>query len=135
MGCDDNENVLCVHRFNNKVGVENFDPQRFPGWSDLQVFTHFIGQILMNIAKGTVDPNNCVFMILTKDRNFIEDVRDEYEAKGSETYLPLVFSGNSIKSGGIIVIVQQIDCRVYGTKRNGDLKCAFKKTNSFLSGA
>lgn len=126
---------MCIHRFNNKVDVENFDSQRFPGWSDLRVFIHFVGHILLNIARGVADPNNCVFVILTKDRNFIEDVKKEYEAKRSETYLPLVFSGNSIKSGGIIVIIQQIDCRVYSTKRNGDLKCAFKKINSFLSGS
>ena len=115
--------------------MENFDPQRFPGWSDLQVFTHFLGHILMNIAKGIADPNSCVFIILTKDRNFIEDVRKEYEEKRAGTYLPLVFSSNSITSGGVIVIIQQIDCRIYGTKREGDLKCAFKKINTFLSGS
>lgn len=132
INCGNNEKVLCIHRFNNNVIIENFDPQRFPGWSDLRVFTYFVGQILINIAKGVTDPNSCIFMILTKDRNFIDDVREEYEAKKTETHMPVIFSGNSIKFGGIIVIIQQIDCRVYGTKRDGDLKCAFKKVNSFL---
>lgn len=131
--CDDDESVLCIHRFNDRVGVESFDPQRFPGWSDLQVLTHFMGHILMNIAKGVADPNSCVFIILTKDRNFIDDVREEYESKKAGTYLPLIFSGNSITFGGIIVIIQQIDCRIYGNRRKGDLKCVFKKTNDFLS--
>jgi len=132
VNCGDNKKVLCIHRFNNRVGVENFDPQRFPGWSDLQVFTHFLGQILMNIAKGIVDPKSCVFIILTKDRNFIDDVREEYEARKVGMCLSLIFSGNSIMLGGIIVIIQQIDCQAYGTRRVSDLKCAFKKVNDFL---
>lgn len=121
-----------MHRFDGRVSVESVDPQRFPGLSDLHVLTHFIGHILINIAKEVADPHNCIFMILTKDRNFIDDVKREWEAKGAEHYLPLVFSGNYISYGGLIIIIQQIDCRVYGSKRIGDLKCAFKKVNDFL---
>jgi len=124
--------VLCVHRFKDKVGVENFDPQRFPGWSDLQVLIHFLGHILINIAKGVADPGKCVFMILTKDRNFIDDVKQEWEIKKVGKYLPLVFSGDNISCNGLVVVIQQIDCRIYGNKRDGDLKCAFKKVNDFL---
>ncbi len=130
--CESAKGTLCVHRFNNKVQVENYDPQRFPGWSDLRVFTYFLGQILVNIAKGVVVPNDCIFMILTKDRNFIDDIRKEWEEIKAETYLPLVFSGNFISCGGLVVFIQQIDCPNYGHKRADDLRCAFRKVNNFL---
>lgn len=133
--CDIDENVLCIHRFEHKVCVENFDPQRFPRWSDLRVFTYFLGQILINVAREVADPAHCVFMILTKDRNFIGGVRKEWEEqkKDGRACLPLTFSSNNISYGELIVIVQQIDCRVYGNKRIGDLKCAFHKVKDFFS--
>lgn len=124
--------TLCIHRFNHKVQVENYDSKRFHGWSDLEMFTYFLGQIFINIAKGTAIPDDCVFMILTKDRNFIDDVKKEWEGKKALTYLPLIFSGNFISCGGLVVFIQQIDCPNYGNKRADDLRCAFSKVNNFL---
>jgi len=97
------------------------------------VFTHFLGHILWSIAKGVVRPTDCVFMILTKDRDFIDDVREEWEVKKAATYLSLTFSSNSISYGGLVVFIQQIDCLNYGNKRTDDLRCAFKKVNDFFT--
>ena len=123
---------MCIHRFDHRVQVVNYDPQRFPKWSDLQIVTHFFGHILKCIAKGIVAPNDCVFIILTKDRNFIEDVREEWEKKKVGARLPLIFSGNFISFGGLIVFVQQIDCINYGSRRRGNLSSAFNGVNDFF---
>lgn len=130
--CEFTNGTLCIHRFNHKVQVESFDSKRFPGWSDLEVFTYFLGRIFIDIAKGIVMPNNCVFMILTKDRNFIDDVRKEWEEKKAETYLPLIFSNNFIFCGGLIIFIQQVDCPNYGNNRADDLGCVFRKVNNFI---
>lgn len=132
---------MCIHRFNHKVEVERCNTKKFQnwsglgrGWSDLRVFTYFLGRILEYVAEGLVIPNS-VFMILTKDRNFIEDVRKEWkkwEEEKGEVYLPLTFSGNYISYGGLVVFIQQIDCPNCGNKWKDDLKCAFLKVNSFL---
>ncbi len=131
--CESDKNTLCIHGFHHKVQTEHYDSKRFSGWSDIRVFTHFLGHILFSIAKGTVIPDDCVFIILTKDRNFIDDVKKEWEEKKAETYLPLVFSGNFISCGGLVVFIQQIDCPSCGHKRADDLKCAFNKVNDFFT--
>ncbi len=132
LNCESDKSTHCIHRFKHKVEVENYDSKRFSGWSDLRIFTYFLGHILLSIAKGIVLPGDCVFMILTKDRNFIDDVKKEWEEKKAETYLPLVFSGNFISCYGLVVFIQQIDCHNYGNSRSDDLRCVFKKVNDFL---
>ncbi len=125
--------MLCIHRFNPKVQVANYNTKKFTGWSDLRIFTYFLGHIFASIAEGTVMPNECVFMILTKDRNFIDDIKNEWEKAKAQTYLDLVFSGNSISCSGLIIFIQQIDCPNYGNRRADDLKCAFSKVNDFFT--
>ena len=131
--CESTKSVRCIHRFDHMVQVINYDPQRFPKWSDLGVVTHFFGHILKCVAKGVVVPNSCVFIILTKDRNFIEDVKKEWEEKKAGTYLPFVFSGNFISCGGLVVFIQQIYCVNHGSKRKGNLDSAFSGVNDFFT--
>lgn len=78
-------------------------------------------------------PSECLFMILTKDRNFIEDVKKEWEETKAGTYLSLVFSGNFISCGGLVIFIQQVDCPSCGNCRVDDLKCVFSKVNDFLT--
>jgi len=136
--CESAEGTLCIHRFKHKVRVEYCNTKRFQswsgfgkGWSDLSIFIHFLGCIFEGLAEGSV-ASDCIFMILTKDHNFIDDVRKEWREKRAESYLPLVFSGNFISCGGLVVFVQQIDCLSYGSKRADNLNCAFEKVNDFF---
>ena len=135
--CEDNcgckKSILCIHRFNSKVQVEHCNTKAFGGWSDLSIFTHFLGCIIAGIARSSINPGRYVFIILTKDRNFIYDVKKEWEKTDADARLDLVFSGNSISCGGLIVFIQQIDCPNYGHSKADDLRCAFYKVNSFLS--
>ncbi|PIR41870.1 MAG: hypothetical protein COV30_01620 [Candidatus Yanofskybacteria bacterium CG10_big_fil_rev_8_21_14_0_10_37_15] len=130
--CASSKKSLCIHGFKNKVKVEVCDPKRFHAWSDLRVFTWFLGNIFVNIANGIILPNDCLLMILTKDRNFIEDVKKEWEEKRLWEHLSFVFSNNSISCGRLEVFVQQIDCLNYGNSRTDNLRCAFEKVNSFF---
>ena len=131
--CDRKKSVLCIHRFEPKVQIEYCNSQSFSGWSDLRILTYFLGCLVDNIAKGAISPGRCVFMILTKDRNFIDDVKVEWKRADPNARLDLKFSGNFISCGGLVVLVQQIDCRNYGTNKASDRKCAFHKVNEFLS--
>ena len=125
--------MLCIHRFDFRVEIEHFNIKAFNGWSDLRIFTYFLGHILVRIGKGVVSPAGCVFVILTKDRNFTDDVKKEWEETDGGKYLDLIFSSNSISWGGLVVFVQQIDCRNSGSQRSSDLKCIFHKVNDFLA--
>ncbi|MBI4158170.1 MAG: hypothetical protein HY505_00915 [Candidatus Yanofskybacteria bacterium] len=126
------QSILCVHRFDHKVQVEHCNTRRFQGWSDLRIFTYFLGRVLESIAEGSVTPDS-IFIILTKDRDFIEDIRREWEEADAGARLDLEFSGNYISNGGLVVFICQIDCPNYGHGRADDLKCAFYKVNNFLS--
>jgi len=130
--CEAKQSVLCVHRFNHKVQIEHCNTRRFQGWSDLKIFTYFLGRVLESIAEGSVATDS-IFVILTKDRDFIEDIRSEWERADVGARLDLTFSGNYISSGGLVVFICQIDCPNYGHNRADDLRCAFDKVNNFLS--
>lgn len=122
--CEINEHILCIHRFRPKTYIFNITSNKFEGWSDLQVVTYFLGEILIGIAEKKFDPNKCIFILLTKDRNFIEDVR--FEASAIPNF---EFSYNFIYCGGITIIVKQINCPNYGHNRTNDMKCAIEIVN------
>ena len=126
--CETRETILCIHRFEPRVNILNISSSKFRGWSDPRVLTYFLGEIMIGIAEKRFDPKKSIFMILTKDRNFIEDVRRSMAAIPN-----LIFANNYISCGGIIIFIQQINCPNYGSKRTDDLECAFKKVNEFFN--
>jgi hypothetical protein len=131
--CDSNSSILCIHRFKTKVFVEHFNTKRFSGWSDLRVFTYFLGQIITNIAEGRIRLTpDCLFIILTKDRNFLEDIKREWESQFTNGRLKLMFKKDTIVCGGLKIIVRQINCPNYGSKKSDDLRCCFLKVNKLL---
>lgn len=126
--CDIKGNILCLHRFEPKVQILYISGNKFWRWSDRRVVTYFFGEIITGIAEKKLNPKECLFMILTKDRNFIDDVR-----QGMPTMPLFIFSNNSISCGGITVFIKQIDCQNYGNKRADDLKCSFEIVNNFFN--
>ena len=139
--CQNKEGVLCLHRFNTKVEVEYCNTKKFQktmgadkGWSDLRIFLYFLGNILIKIAEGRVDPDKCAFIILTRDQDFIEDIKSEVDAlkKHSRFWYNLDFSGSSISWNNIDIFIVRVDCQNYGHGRTEDLKCSFLKVNQFL---
>ena len=131
--CENREGVLCIHRFEVKADVQNYNTGKFHGWSDLRIFLYFLANILISIAEDRLELSKCAFLILTKDRNFIDDVEADWLRTKTSKYLDLIFLENSISYGGLSIFVQQIDCRNYGHSRGDDLRCAFDKVNKFLN--
>jgi len=125
---------LCLHRFKNQVTVEHCNTKKFQGWSDLRVFLYFVSRIINGIAEGKINPARCAFIILTKDRNFIEDVKRDLEVfkLTQEFWLNFEFSGNAISWDNLDIFIVQVDCPNSGHGRSDDLKCAFHKANEFL---
>jgi len=130
--CGVKKSILCVHRFNHKVQIEHCNTKRFQGWSDLRIFTYFLGRIIESIAEGSVAPNS-IFIILTKDRNFVEDVKREWNEAHAGTRLDLTFSGNYIFGAGLTVFICQISCSNYWRSAADCLRCALDIVNNFLS--
>ena len=126
--CETNENILCVHRFEPRVQILGISSSRFRGWSDPRVLTYFLAQIMTGIAEKIIDPRQCVFMILTKDRNFIDDVR-----RGAAPIPSFTFSADSISCGGITIFIKQVNHPNYGSKKKDDLKCIFEIVNNFFN--
>lgn len=124
--CEGKENILCVHRFEPRVRILRINNSKFRGWSDPRVLTYFLGEIMIGIAEKRFDPRGSVFIILTKDRNFIGDVK-----RGAAAIPNLTFSSNSISCGGITILIKQVNCPNYGSKRADDLRCIFKIVNNF----
>lgn len=132
LNCGSRTGILCAHRFKGRVFIEHCNTKKFQGWSDLRIFTYFLGKVLENVAEG-LTADNSTFIILTKDRNFIDDIREEWARENAKSRLELKFHTDAIVCGGLTVFVCQIDCPNYGNKRTDDLKCAFYKVNNFLS--
>ena len=132
---------MCIHRFDARIEVEYCNTKKFQktigsdkGWSDLSVFLYFVSRIINGIAEGKIYPNKCAFIILTKDRDFIDDVKEDLAKlkRAKDFWFNLDFSGNSISWDSLDIFIIQVDCPNYGHGRADDLKCAFHKVNEFL---
>ena len=125
--CETDERILCIHRFGPIVQVLSINSGKFRGWSDPRVLTYFLAQIMAGIAEKIFDPRRCVFMILTKDRNFIEDVR-----RGAATIPNLTFSADSISCGDVTIFINQVNHPSYGSRKKDELKSVFAIVNGFF---
>lgn len=140
--CDgdcDSSSRLCVHRFDHQVSVEYCNTSKFHGWSDFRVITHCFGRVIESLAEHTVSPRSS-FVFLTKDRNFIEDVKTEWRRQRNTVFengrISLEFppdQPNRIQLGEVFIDIVQVDCTCYGHRKADDLKCIFKKVNSLLT--
>ena len=115
--CEHRDGIPCIHRFNHKVQVERY----------------CLRDIFGGIAENKIVPDQCFFMILTRDRNFIEDVRKEWEESDLGQKIKLTFSDNLIFCMNFTIIIKQIACSSYGHSRTDSLKCIFQMVNNFLS--
>lgn len=131
--CEHRNGILCIHRFDHKVQVERYNTKKFEEWSDLRILTYCLRDILSGIAENKIVPDKCFFIILTRDRNFVEDVRKEWEESDLGHKIKLTFFDNLISCMNFTIIIQQIACSNYGHSRTDSLKCIFQTVNNFLS--
>ena len=70
---------------------------------------------------------DALFVILTKDTDFLKDAEAEWLRKiGGEE---LVFTKDSVKWGDIVIFAHLVNCKNYGTKGRDDLKCIVYRMN------
>jgi len=132
--CEQGSSPLCIHRFDFQVKIEYCNGAKFHGWSDLRIFIYFLGRIFESIADGSVASTNSVFMFLTKDRNFIDDVKKEWEESEIGAGFDFVFAGDCISCGSLVVFIQQIDRLAQGHgKKKDSQRRVFKKVNDFFA--
>ena len=125
--CEIDERVLCIHRFEPKVRVIRIAKKNQQGWSDHKVLQYFISEILKEISQGTFDLRKCFFMIITKDQDFIEDVKRDLEEESSEIK-SITFLEDSIICDGITILVSSVN----GVDRTHDLQYVSTKVNKFF---
>ena len=110
--------------------MEHCNAEKFRGWSDLRILTYFLGRILESIAEGSATLNS-VFLIVTRDRNFIDDVQKEW-VRTSRHFGTLKFDNNTVSLGDLVIFVECINSVPYVTRRDY-LKRAFLQVNEFLN--
>ena len=128
--------VLCKHRFNFNARIKYYNTRQFQnyrntkkGWPDSKILLHVLDHVKSCIRKGSLSPNTVV-TILTKDIDFLIDAEMElsWNVRGND----LVFSNNFVTCGDIVIFVQLLNCKNYGTSGPDVLKCAIYRMNEFF---
>ena len=97
--------------------------------TDLQVVLYLFYLLFYN---ENIKPNitkECPVVIVTKDRNFLEDAKKEHVNRRNMRKLRLRFTKDTVTLNGITIHVQNIDCKNYGTDSFHDLRCTIDHVN------
>ncbi len=130
-GCQSNESVLCRHRFNFNVKILHTTRYiDFLCFYDFQIVLHCLFLIQKSATfRRLVESGN--FIIVTKDRKFLEDARKMWLARSNKkTHPKLDFGPDSISWGKYKIMVKLIRCKNYGTDKDDDLRCLIREMNS-----
>lgn len=127
--CEDNSSILCLHRFNFNARIVRCNTKRFGGWQDLRILLYFLKYIRQGIEESII-PKEALFVLVTKDRKFIEAAELEWSEYNSEEQL--MFGDNFVRLGDITIFIQSIDCKNYGDSGPDNLKCVVHKMNNFF---
>ena len=120
--------VFCKHKFDFSACLINHS-RNLCGLNDFNVTRFFLDLIRKNNWWNRKP--RPIFILITKDQNFIEDVRPDYlnELKNGTAGIRLSFTGNSIKCGVLELRVVIIKHKPYGDNKNNDLRDVIKKLN------
>ena len=126
--CKNKSLVFCKHRFDFNACLVNHSID-LCGLNDYNVTRFFLDLIKKN-DQWNRKPRP-IFVLITKDHNFIEDVRPDYldELKKGTAGIKLSFTKNSIKCGVLKLRVIIIEHKPYGDNRNSDFRLMIEKLN------
>lgn len=124
--CGNNTLILCCHRFNFKVKITYCNGRRFSGVSDLSILYYFLDYIRDEIDAGSVR-KDALFIILTKDANFLKDAEAEWSRKTGLG--EPIFNSDHVICGDLVVFTYIVNCKNYGTRDRDDLKYLIYKMN------
>ncbi|MEK7151534.1 MAG: hypothetical protein AAB784_02390 [Patescibacteria group bacterium] len=132
-GCAEDEDSLCAHRFNFVSHV--FNRGNLTSLNDWQVIKRFLD--LINKNSGFVKKTDTLFVLVTQDHNFIEDVKFDYfdDLQRGETDCVLKFDKDFIMriepEPPLKIKVLTINHRFCGGNRETDLRSAIDLLNNF----
>lgn len=120
--------VFCKHKFGFNACLVNHS-RDICGFNDFNVARFFLDLIGKN-DQWNRKPRP-VFILITKDHNFVEDVKPDYldELKKGTAGIKLSFTGNIIKRDSLELKVVIIEHKPYGDNRNSDLRLMIEKLN------
>jgi len=130
--CENDSSVLCKHRFNfdfyilNGIHGQNYLSSVM--LFDFQVILHFLYFIFQNRVPG---PKNSKFVIITKDKKFLQSAQKEWQQKAKKKTRPhLNFGSNFVRNGKVVIYVECVDSKPYGSDRYDDRAAIIERLNS-----
>ena len=129
--CESDDSILCKHRFNFDFYVLNgIHGQSYLSsvrLFDFQVILHFLYFIVQNRVPR---PKNSKYVIVTKDKKFLQSAENEWRAKVKKHTRPkLTFGPNFVRNGKIVIYVECIESRAYGSDRYDDRAVVIDQLN------
>lgn len=127
-GCPKNSLILCKHRLRFNASVVYLG-KTIVGLSDFRVVQRCFALIQKN--KKWHRKNCPLFVLVTKDHDFLDDVKSGYvnELDRETTDITLSFADNCVICGVTRLVVRVLDHEPYGWRKNRDLCCAFTRLN------
>jgi len=120
--CESDPTILCKHRFEFDFYILNgINGQSYLSsvmLFDFQVILHFLYFIFQGRVPG---PKNSKFVIVTKDKKFLQSAQNEWQQKAKKKTRPrLSFGSNFVRNGKIVIYIECIDSKAYGSNRYDD---------------
>ncbi len=129
--CESDPSVLCKHRFNFNFyvlnGTHGQNYLQSVQLLDYQVILHFLYFITQNRTPG---PDNAKFVIITKDKKFLLSAQKEWLDKAKPKTKPrLNFGSGFVRNGKIVIYVDCVDSKPYGSDRYDDRAAIIEQLN------
>lgn len=128
--CDKDKQILCPHRFNFNAEIIYCNGKKFEGWQDARILNYFLNHLRRGIKNGSINPGS-IFIILTKDSDFLKDAELEWRMHGDPGENPRFYI-NRVEFGDIRIGVETINCRNYGDTGRDNLECVIHKMNKLF---
>lgn len=129
--CESDSTILCKHRFKFNFYVLNgIHGQSYLSsvmLLDYQVILHFLYFIFQKRVPG---PKNSKFVIVTKDKKFLQSAQKEWQEKAKKKTRPhLSFGSNFVRNGKTVIYVECIESKAYGLDRYDDRMAIIEHLN------
>jgi len=129
--CESDPSILCKHRFDfncyilNGIHGQNYLSSVM--LFDFQVILHFLYSIFQHRVPG---PKNSKYVIITKDKKFLTSAQKEWREKAKKRTRPrLSFGPNFVRNGKLVICVECIESKTYGSDRYDDRTAVIDRLN------
>lgn len=135
--CENDHDILCKHRFNFDFYILNgIHGQSYLSsvmLLDFQAVLHFLYFIFQNRVPG---PKNSKYVFVTKDKKFLQSAQKEWKEKAKKRTRPrLNFGSNFVRNGKIVIYIECIESKAYGSDRCDDRTAIINQLNERFGSA